>query len=199
MAACASAAGSKAHDQRQGPSLGACESPFGRGRGCYRPAIVLARSLLVVTVAATIGVNGAAATAPSSPCKLATAAEVKAAFGGTVGAGRVDTSIAGAPTCKYTIRGSNLGLSGSAIVFVSPGQSAKTFALARKEVPGAVSVRGVGNAAFYNPHTTSVELLKGNTVASAQAVFLNPGGRQPNAAKIKADVIALAKAVAKHL
>jgi hypothetical protein len=41
--------------------------------------------------------------------------------------------------------------------------------------------------------------LEGNVVASAQGIFLNPGGPQPNAAKIKADVIVLAKAVARHI
>jgi hypothetical protein len=160
---------------------------------------VLVRIFLTVTVAATIGANAVSAAAPSSPCKLATRAEVKAAFGGTVAAGKIDNSLPGAPTCHYGVKNSNLGFSGSAVVFITPGQNAQTFKIARKVVPGAVTVSGVGNAAFYNPHTTAVELLKGNVVASAQAIFLNPGGRQPNAAKIKADVIVLAKAVAKHI
>ena len=46
------------------------------------------------------------------------------------------------------------------------------------------------------PHRHAmVRLLKGNVVASAQGIFYP----SPNAVKIKADVIALAKAVAKHL
>ena len=89
---------------------------------------------------------------------------------------------------------SSLGLSGEAVVFVTPGQSAATFKLAKKYAPGAVTVTGVGTAAFYNPHTTSIELLKGNAVASAQGIFFGA-----NAAKVKADVIVLAKAVAKNL
>ena len=135
-----------------------------------------------------------AGTAPTSPCKLATVAQVKAAFGGTVAAGKVDNSLPSAPTCHFKVTHSNLGVSGDAIVFVTPGQSAATYKIAKKYVPGAVTVTGVGTAAFYNPHTTSVELLKGNTVASAQGVFFGA-----NAAKIKADVIALAKAVATHI
>jgi hypothetical protein len=134
------------------------------------------------------------AAAPASPCKLATTAEVKAAFGGTVGAGKVDDSIPGAPTCHYAVKHSNLGVSGEAVVFITPGQSAATFKIAKKVVPGAVTVTGVGTAAFYNPHTTSIELLKGNTVANAQGIFFGA-----NAAKIKADVIVLAKALAKHI
>jgi len=135
---------------------------------------------------------------PPSPCALVRAAEVRAAFGGTVGAGRVDNSLPGAPTCHFAVKKSNLGIDGEAIVFITPGQSAAMFKIAKKEVPGAVAVPGVGNAAFYNPHTSAIELLEGNTVANAQGVFLNPGGPQPNAAKLKADVIVLAKAVAKR-
>jgi len=154
----------------------------------------------ILALGAAFGAMGSAgAAATPSPCRLATTAEVKAAFGGTVGAGKIDASIPGAPTCHFSVRHSNLGLSGTAVVFITPGQSAATFKLARKFVPGAASVSGVGTAAFYNPHTTSVELLKGNTVATAQGVFLSLGGPSPSAAKVKADVIVLAKAVAKHL
>lgn len=146
-------------------------------------------------MAALFCVVGAAnAASPASPCKLATTAQVKAAFGGTVAAGKVDTSLPSAPTCHFKVTHSNLGVSGEAVVFITPGQSASTFKLAKKYVPGAVTVTGVGTAAFYNPHTTSIELLKGTTVASAQGIFFGA-----NAAKVKADVIVLAKAVAKHL
>jgi type IV secretory pathway protease TraF len=150
---------------------------------------------VVGLVVALLSVGGAAhAAAPASPCKLATTAQVKAAFGGTVGAGKVDTSLPSAPTCHFKVTHSNLGISGEAVVFVTPGQSAATFKLAKKYVPGAVTVTGIATAAFYNPHTTSIELLKGNAVASAQGIFFGA-----NAAKVKADVIVLAKAVAKNL
>ena len=142
-----------------------------------------------------VAANGAT----TSPCKLVTVADVKAAFGGTVSAGKLDTSLPEAPTCHFAVKGSNLGLSGTAVVFVTPGQTPQTFAIAKKIVPGAVTVAGVGTAAFYNPHTTSIELLKGTVVANAQAIFLNPGGPQPDAARTKADTIVLARAVAKHV
>jgi hypothetical protein len=153
---------------------------------------MLVRVVGLVMALAIVGAANAAA--PTSPCKLVTTAEVKAAFGGTVGAGKVDNSLPGAPACHFSVKHSNLGLSGEAIVFITPGQSAATFKVAKKYVPGAFTVTGVGTAAFYNPHTTSVELLKGNAVASAQGTFFGA-----NAAKVKADVIVLAKAVAKHL
>lgn len=137
--------------------------------------------------------------APASPCKLATTAQVKAAFGGTVAAGKVDNSIPGAPTCHFKVTHSNLGANGDAIVFITPGQSASTYRVAKKYVPGAVTVKGVGNAAFYNPHTTAIELLKGNTVANAQGVFLDANAHPIASARMKADVIVLAKAVASHL
>jgi hypothetical protein len=138
------------------------------------------------------------AAAPASPCTLATTAQVKAAFGGTVAAGKVDNSI-GVPSCHFAVKHSNLGASGEAIVFITPGQSAATFKLAKKEVPGAVNVAGIGNGAFYAANTGSIEMLKGNTVANAQGVFLDANAHPITTAKMKADVIALAKAVVKHL
>lgn len=159
-------------------------------------------SLAAGTCAFLIVVAGASAAWSAtgvSPCNLVTRAEVKAAFGGKVGPGRVDTTLPGAPTCHFAVTASNLGMTGSAIVFVTPGQTPATFALAKKVVPDVVTVKGVGTAAFYNPHTTSVELLKGRVVANAQGVFLNPGGPPVNAARVKADVIAMAKSVARHL
>jgi type IV secretory pathway protease TraF len=157
---------------------------------------MIARMRVAVVVAVILAVlaAGSAGAATPSPCKLVTVAEVKAAFGGTVGAGKVEAALASAPTCHFQVKHSNLGVDGEAVVFITPGQSAATFKLAKKYVPGAVTVTGVGTAAFYNPHTTSIELLKGNAVASAQGIFFGA-----NAAKAKADVIVLAKAVAKRL
>jgi len=150
-----------------------------------------------VATALVLGIwfAGSATAAAPSPCKLVTVAEVKAAFGGTVATGKVDNSLPGAPTCHFAIKHSNLGMSGEAVVFITPGQSAATYKIAAKSIPGAVKVTGIATAAFYEPQTTAIELLKGNTVASAQAIFYP----SPKGTKIKADVIALAKAVAKHL
>ena len=140
----------------------------------------------------------AQAATPTNPCKLVTVAQVKAAFGGTVSTGKTN-SAAGIATCHFAVKHSNLGASGEAVVFITPGQNAAMFKLAKKEVPGAVSVSGIGNGAFYDAHTGSIELLKGNTVASAQGIFLDADAHPITNAKIKADVIVLAKAVAAHL
>jgi len=153
----------------------------------------------LAALAITAGAAAAPRTTAASPCKLTTRANVKAAFGGRVGPGRVDSTLPGVPTCHFTVAHSNLGIDGAAVVFITPGQTPATFALAKKIIPGVVTVRGVGTAAFYNPHTTSIELLKGKVVASAQGIFINPGGPPVNAAKVKADVIVLAKSVARHL
>jgi hypothetical protein len=154
---------------------------------------------LCATSLAATGASAASSATGVSPCKLTTRTDVKAAFGGKVGPGRVDNSLPGAPTCHFAVTGSNLGVDGEAVVFVTPGQTPATFALARKSIPDVVTVKGVGTAAFYNPHTTSIELLKGKVVASAQGIFLSLGGPAVNAAKVKADVIKLAKSVARHL
>jgi hypothetical protein len=136
--------------------------------------------------------------ATPSPCKLASTAEVKAAFGGSVSAGKVEDA-AGVPACHFAVKHSNLGVSGEAVVFVTPGQSAATFKITKKYIPGAVTVSGIGNGAFYDAHTGSIELLKGSTVASAQGIFLDADAHPITSAKIKSDVVIFAKAVAKHL
>jgi hypothetical protein len=156
-------------------------------------------AMLSAAAIATTGAAAGPAATGTTPCKLTTRADVKAAFGGKVGPGRVDNSLPGAPTCHFAVAGSNLGLNGEAVVFVTPGQTPATFALAKKVIPGVSAVNGVGNGAFYNPRTTSIELLEGKVVASAQAIFLNPGGPAVNATRVKADVIKLAKSVARHL
>jgi hypothetical protein len=158
----------------------------------------LAAGLCTASLVAA-GASSAFGATSASPCKLTSRAEVKTAFGGKVGPGRVDNSLPGAPTCHFAVTGSNLGRNGEAVVFVTAGQTPATFALAKKVIPGVVTVKGVASAAFYNPHTTSIELLQGKIVASAQGIFLNPGGPPVNAARVKADVIKLAKSVARHL
>src|SRR2546428_8358735 len=94
----------------------------------------------VLVVALSASASNAAGEGVQGPCGLAAPVEVKAAFGGKVGAGTVDTSIPGAPVCRYGVKASNLGRSGTAVVFVTPGQTPATFALAKKLVPGAVPV-----------------------------------------------------------
>lgn len=147
---------------------------------------------------ALVFAGSAQAGAPSSPCGLATVAQVKAAFGGTVSAGKIDNSL-GVPSCHFKVKHSNVGASGEVVLFITPGQTPTTFKIAKKEVPGAVSVPGIGNGAFYVANTGSIEMIKGNTVANVQGVFLDADAHPITSAKLKADVTALSKVVVKHL
>ena len=61
---------------------------------------------------------------------------------------------------------------------------------------GDVAVAGVGDDAYYDPNTTGLVFRKGDTVYFALAQFKAPVGVILDAAKVKADVIALATAVA---
>ncbi len=133
------------------------------------------------------------ATTPS-PCSVAKPAEVRAAFDGTVGAGVVDHSLPLQPTCRFLIKGSTFGARGGVAVSFALGESVTSFKVARNEIKGSSVIRGVGDYAFYDPGTTTVELLKGKTVAEVQGIF--PGA---NAVKLKAALTALARAVAKHM
>jgi hypothetical protein len=155
------------------------------------------------TPASTAATQGAGSTQGAGggrdPCSLTTPAAITAAFGGTVAAGVVDTSMAD-HTCKFAVTGSNLGMDGDVVVFLSSGQTRNTFNIAKTSIPETVAVAGIGDDAFYNPHTTSIEFIKGaTTVASVQGVFVAFGGPPVDPAKVKADTVALATAVAAGL
>jgi len=64
---------------------------------------------------------------------------------------------------------------------------------------GDVVVTGVGDDAYYDPTTTGLVFRKGDTVYFVLAKFKAPVGVVLDAAKVKADVVALAKTVAGRL
>jgi hypothetical protein len=139
-----------------------------------------------------------ATSAAKDPCTLASPADIGAAFGGTVGQGSVDSGLPD-PICKFPVTGSNLGMDGAVVVFLSPEQTASTFAVTKRAMQSAVGVSGVGDDALYNPQTTSLEFIKSGVVGSVQAIFINPGGPSVDAAKVKDDTDALAKKVAARI
>jgi len=134
-----------------------------------------------------------------NPCSLTTPQAVAAAFGGTVATGTVDSSAVPDPTCNFSVTGSNLGPDGLVVVFLTPEQTPDTFRAAKGALLDAAPVPGVGDDAFYNPRSTSVEFLKGSTVGTVQAVFGAFGGPPVDPAKVKADTVALAKSVTSGL
>ena len=141
------------------------------------------------------GHDGLAASAKAdtaNPCALTTSSAVAAAFGGTVASGKVVPFAAG-KACWYQVTASNLGVSGHIMVTPLTSQNAQTFAVAKK-LPGEVDIAGVGDDAIYLAATTTMEILKGDTVVNAQPLFISGG--PVRGAKVKADTIALARSIA---
>jgi Protein of unknown function (DUF3558) len=132
----------------------------------------------------------------ANPCALTTPSAVAAAFGGTVASGKVVPDVVG-KACWYQVTGSNLGVSGHILVTPLASLDAQTFAEAKK-LPGETDVPGVGDDAIYLAATTTMEILKGDTVIDAQPLF-SSGGQPVSGAKVKADTIALARSIAASL
>lgn len=144
------------------------------------------------------GASGAEGATPvtGAPCRITSPTDVAAAFGGKVGPSTAGTSGIGNPICRFTLTKSNAGVPGTVSVTVDTKSSAKTFAQVKKSQPGAVSVGGVGDSAFYVASTGTLQFIKGSQAAVLQAVLRAPGGPAPSAARVKADVISLARTVA---
>jgi hypothetical protein len=153
--------------------------------------------------AQTGGAAALATTAPpasaradtANPCALTSPSAVAAAFGGTVASGKVVPDVVG-KACWYQVTASNLGVSGHILVTPLTSQDAQTFAVAKK-LPGEVDIPGVGDDAIYLAATTTMEILKGDTVVDTQPLFISGG--PVSGAKVKADTIALARSIAASL
>ena len=125
---------------------------------------------------------------------------VTTAFGGSV---TTATAVAflGNPSCTYAVKGSNLGADGGIQVADMVIWKAQNYQVAKQTglTGGDVDVTGVGDDAYYDPTTTGLVFHKGDTVYFVLAAFKAPVGVVFDAAKMKADVVALAKSVAGRL
>lgn len=154
------------------------------------------------TVGATAR-SGPTSTATASPqptgpgiCTILTPAAVTAAVGGTVTA-TMAGNFGSMPLCNYSVAGSNLGVDGMVQIIHLTVYTATSYASARDAgvKAGDVVVPGVADDAYYDPKVTSLVLHKGDTVFFVGAIFHPPSGRTLDAAKAKADDLALAQAV----
>ncbi len=104
----------------------------------------------------------------------------------------------GNPACTYSVRGSNLGADGVVQIAHMVIWKARNYQTAKDTglTTGDVVVAGVGDDAYYDPNNTGIVFHKGDTVYFVLAQFKAPIGVVLDAAKMKADVIALGKTVA---
>jgi hypothetical protein len=145
--------------------------------------------------------GSAAPTASSTPsgsdvCANVPTSTVTASFGGSATVAQAGPFL-GNPACTYSVKGSNLGVDGVVQIAHMVIWKAQNYQVAKATglTTGDVVVTGVGDDAYYDPTSTGIVFHKGDTVYFVLAQFKAPVGVVLDAAKMKADVIALAKTV----
>jgi hypothetical protein len=132
-------------------------------------------------------------------CTFSSAAAVQSVFGTSAPAETVDATPIGNPRCTFVVRSSNVGPGGTIVLTLSKSGNAADFAKSKSQVPGAVSVSGIGNNAFYIPADGELRFIKGTTVVVISARLSIPAQPQPKPAQLKADVLALGRSIASNV
>jgi hypothetical protein len=142
------------------------------------------------------GLPGAegATSAAASQCKIIEASGVAAAFGGGVSSQVGRTSGTGGQICTFTLRKPSVSVVRAVDLAVNENVSRGAFEAARKSTPGAQAV-ALGDLAFYNPHSATLQALKGSTVVVVQAESAAPPSTAQLADQLRSQVTALGKAV----
>ena len=135
--------------------------------------------------------------AGSDLCALIPSSTVTASFGGSVTTAQPVVFL-GNPSCTYSVKASNLGVAGGVQIADMVIWKAQNYQVAKETglTGGDIVVAGVGDDAYYDPTSTGLVFHKGDTVYFVLAQFKAPVGVVLDAARMKADVIALARAVA---
>ena len=138
--------------------------------------------------------------AGSDLCAVVPSSAVTASFGGSVATAQ-PVAFLGNPSCTYSVKASNLGVDGGIQVADMVIWKAPNYQVAKQTglTGGDVDVTGVGDDAYYDPTSTGLVFHKGDTVYFVLAAFKAPVGVVLDAARMKADVVALAKTIAGSL
>lgn len=132
-----------------------------------------------------------------NPCTLVTTAMVNTAFGAKASAPQPGDFL-GNPVCNFAVTGTSVGADLGLQVLVLVAYDRARFDSVRAGAPGDADVPGVGDAAFYDPKTAAVTLVKGGTVILIGAQR-PPSGPTPDPAALENAVVAVAKAAASAL
>jgi hypothetical protein len=151
--------------------LAACAS------GSTGPSIPPAAASAVASAASAVA-SAAGAAAPAA-CDVVTTADVQAALGGTIAAGKAQQIAQGDTSCDF----------GGVLVRVRGGSDAAFLAGIKNSFSDAADIPAVGDAAFYSKQNATFAFVKGSTFVLIQA---------PNA-NDQAKLIALATALAAKL
>lgn len=134
----------------------------------------------------------ASAASPGSgtACSLATANQIRTAFGGTVAPGNAPAATAGAE-CDWPVTGSNLaGADVTVVLHDLPAPLAVSFD-ADGAAEGGVTVSGLGTGAYWVPKLAALTVLLTTREITVQLVTAS----HPEPAAVRADETALAESV----
>ena len=145
--------------------------------GWASPSIPPAAASAVASAASALA--SAAGVAVPAACDVVTTADVQAALGGTVAAGKAQQIAQGDTSCDF----------GGVLVRVRGGSDAAFLAGIKNSFSDAVDIPAVGDAAFYSKQNATFGFVKGSTFVLIQAPNANDQGK----------LVALATAVAAKL
>jgi hypothetical protein len=131
-------------------------------------------------------------TAARDTCKITGAATVRSAFGGSVLTETSGVSGTGSTTCRFAVRGTNVGTSVTLQMSLTTRESGEVFARVKAQ-PATRSVSGVGRDAFYVSRSRTLQFIVHRTVV---AMSVTPGAGHLSSSRLRADLIALGKVVA---
>lgn len=144
-------------------------------------------------------VSPSAAAVAVDPCRLADAAQLAAATGGTVGDPQLDLGDPAFPGCYWPVSGSRIGTGTMRVVVTGTGGSAASFDSVRAAFPSPSPVAGVGQDAFVSADVTQLVLFQaGTTVTLAPSGFVK-GGADPAEDELLQVLTALGRTVAAGL
>jgi hypothetical protein len=136
-----------------------------------------------------------------SPCAIASAAAVTAAFGGKVAAVTTSTTGTGSPLCRFVLDNSRVGASLTVSVSTHRPVSASSFndgkALALKS--GATAVSGVGDSAYYTQSAATLQFIRGTTGGFVAGTLPHGTGSARTAAAMRSGTVALGTSITSHL
>jgi hypothetical protein len=182
-------------------ALAACTSGHENGKSSPQPSQPSSSS---TSKAGSKPAQSGGAEAPTSTsqvgiCKIADPSDVANAYGGKVGTVAGGTTPIGSTKCLFTLTKSNTGVPGTVALTLNSSSSAAAFARVKKQAAGATTVADVGERAFYQAATSTLQFVKGRSVVAIQADIRVPGEKPANPPKVRADTVALAKTVAAQL
>lgn len=136
--------------------------------------------------------------APNQICKIVSAEAVGSAFHARVRSQSSSVGGTGSQLCHFGLAAGNVRAPGTLSIASAQG-SAKSFSSGKAGTKDAQSVPGVGDDAYYAPSRTTIAVRGGNSVVVIEAAMGAPGAPRPDAARLKADLVTLARVIAHDL